>query len=105
MSEVEYQRHQDRTEDAQRVIRGEAEPPVPLTVNFGAPLDLVDGTLRCPKCGMDSVQLVQAVSYPSISFPTSAAILLSCRTCSGDFAIGVDAEDGRCVLRTTRPRG
>ena len=67
-------------------------------------LDLVDGVIRCPKCGLDSVQLVNATSFPSISFPTNAAILLACRMCNGEFAIGIDAEGGRCVLRTTRPR-
>jgi hypothetical protein len=97
--------HQLATETAQLVIRGEIEPPLPLAVSFGAPLDMVDGTIRCPKCGMDSVQLVQATSFPSISFPTNAAIMLSCRMCQGEFAIGVDAEGGRCVLRTTQPRG
>jgi hypothetical protein len=96
--------HRLATEDAQRVLRGEAEPPMPLIVSLGAPLDLETGVVRCPACGMDSVQLVQAVSYPSVSYPTNGALMLSCRMCSTDFAIGVDQEGGRCVLRTSRPR-
>jgi hypothetical protein len=94
-----------RSEEAQRVLRGESPPPVELLVSLGAPLDLEDGIVRCPKCGLDSVQIVQATSFPSVSFPTSAAIFLRCRMCpEGDFAIGVDQEDGQAFLRTTRPR-
>lgn len=92
------------TARAQRVLAGEEAPPMPLLVSLGAPLDLLDGVVRCPKCSMDSIQIVQATSSPSVSFPEHAAIFLSCRMCSGDFAIGVDAEGGRCVLRTSRPR-
>jgi hypothetical protein len=96
--------HRDATELAQRVLRGESKPPMPLLVSFGAPLDMESGLVRCPRCGMDSIQVVQAVSYPAVSFPTNAAIMLGCRTCGTEFAVGIDQEGGQAYLRTTRPR-
>jgi hypothetical protein len=93
-----------KTEAAQLALRGEAPPPFEMAVNLGAPLDLESGIIRCPVCGIDGVELVQVVSHPAGSYPTNAAIELSCATCSRPFAITVEQVEGRCVLAMARPR-
>jgi hypothetical protein len=97
--------HEYATAQAQRVLRGEEEPRLEITFMAGVPLDFETGVVRCPKCGLDTVRIVQAHTYPSPSYPEHAAIFLDCRTCGERFAVGIDAEDGRAILRTSRLRG
>jgi hypothetical protein len=92
------------TERAQRVIAGLEPPPVELAVNFGAPLDLESGIIRCPDCGIDSIDLIETVSFPAGGSPDHAGVFLDCTICGCGFAITVDREDGRCLLRTARRR-
>jgi len=95
-----------RTAHAQRVLAGQAKPSMPLDSRLGVSMDVASGVLSCPTCGADSVKIIEARTYPSISFPTNAAVGFECLLCSRPFAISFDLEEerGGVVMRSVRER-
>jgi hypothetical protein len=102
---AEYDRALVATEDAQRVLRGEAAPRPEIVFQSGCTIDTVSGVLYCPDCGQNRLRLIEALSHPAGGSPSSAGIFLRCLDCSTSFCLSVDHEqDGICVLSTARLR-
>ena len=103
MSETAHE-YLDRTEDAQRALRGEAPPPVVIDKRLGMPLDLVSGRVVCASCGLDTLDLVRAVALPSFLAPEMILGGMTCRTCGREQAITLMQDGGAVILGTALPR-